>query len=154
MWTYDNVWYWAAAQGHQAGHVVGLNLGYGFGDTTAASENMVPLSEDEDAAIYYSSGTTGFPKAILHHHQSLTQAAEMEAVHHGTTHEDTFLCIPPLYHTGAMMPSPNAYRPRPWMPILPHSRRGEPPQASDSELRSGFSRATASWHWESPEGRC
>ena len=41
VWTYDNVWYWAAAQGHQAGHVVGLNLGYGFGDTTAASENMV-----------------------------------------------------------------------------------------------------------------
>ena len=40
VWTYDNVWYWAAAQGHQAGHVVGLNLGYGFGDTTAASENM------------------------------------------------------------------------------------------------------------------
>ena len=41
VWTYDNVWYWAAAQGYQAGHVVGLNLGYGFGDTTAASENMV-----------------------------------------------------------------------------------------------------------------
>lgn len=41
VWTYDNTWYWAAAQGRQAGHVVGLNLGYGFGDTTAASENMV-----------------------------------------------------------------------------------------------------------------
>ena len=41
VWTYDNVWYWAAAQGHQAGHVVAMNLGYGFGDTSAASENMV-----------------------------------------------------------------------------------------------------------------
>ena len=41
VWTYDNVWYWAAAQGHQGGHVIGLNLGYGFGDTSAASENMV-----------------------------------------------------------------------------------------------------------------
>lgn len=40
VWTYDNVWYWAVAQGHQDGHIVGLNLGYGFGDTTAASENM------------------------------------------------------------------------------------------------------------------
>jgi len=45
VWTYDNVWYWAAAQGLQRGpdgedHVVGLNLGYGFGETTAASENM------------------------------------------------------------------------------------------------------------------
>ena len=41
VWTYDNTWYWAVAQGRQAGHVVGLNLGYGFGDTSAASENMV-----------------------------------------------------------------------------------------------------------------
>ncbi len=40
VWTYDNVWYWAAAQGHVDGHVVAFNLGYGFGDTSAASENM------------------------------------------------------------------------------------------------------------------
>ena len=40
VWTYDNVWYWAAAQGWQDSHVVALNLGYGFGDTSAASENM------------------------------------------------------------------------------------------------------------------
>ena len=69
----------------------------------SSADPMIPLSENEDAAIYYSSGTTGFPKAILHHHQSLTQAAQMEAVHHNTTHDDVFLCIPPLYHTGAMM---------------------------------------------------
>lgn len=29
------------------------------------------------------------------------QAAEMEQKHHGTGRYDTFLCIPPLYHTGA-----------------------------------------------------
>lgn len=40
VWTYENTWYWAAAQGRQGGHVVGLNLGYGFGNTRAASENM------------------------------------------------------------------------------------------------------------------
>jgi acyl-CoA synthetase (AMP-forming)/AMP-acid ligase II len=61
------------------------------------------LHEEDDAAIYFSSGTTGFPKAILHTHQSLTQAAEMEAKHHETGRDDTFLCIPPLYHTGAKM---------------------------------------------------
>ncbi|WP_026508657.1 class I adenylate-forming enzyme family protein [Butyrivibrio sp. MC2013] len=59
------------------------------------------LKEDDFAAIYFSSGTTGFPKAILHKHLSLSQAAEMEAKHHGQTHDDVFLCIPPLYHTGA-----------------------------------------------------
>jgi long-chain acyl-CoA synthetase len=69
----------------------------------SSADPMIPLSEDEDAAIYFSSGTTGFPKAILHHHRSLTQAAEMEQKHHSQTADDTFLCIPPLYHTGAMM---------------------------------------------------
>ena len=62
---------------------------------------MIPLKEEDDAAIYFSSGTTGFPKAILHNHESLTQAAEMEQKHHLTNRDDTFLCIPPLYHTGA-----------------------------------------------------
>lgn len=41
VWTYDNTWYWSAAMGYQEGRVVGFNLGYGFGDTTAASENML-----------------------------------------------------------------------------------------------------------------
>ena len=61
----------------------------------------VEITDDDFGAIYFSSGTTGFPKAILHKHQSLTQAAEMEQKHHGTNRDDTFLCIPPLYHTGA-----------------------------------------------------
>ncbi len=41
VWTYDNTWYWAVAQGRQDGRLIGLNLGYGFGDTSAASENML-----------------------------------------------------------------------------------------------------------------
>ncbi len=61
----------------------------------------IPISDDDFGAIYFSSGTTGFPKAILHKHQSLTQAAEMEQKHHETGRDDVFLCIPPLYHTGA-----------------------------------------------------
>ena len=59
------------------------------------------LSEDDDAAIYFSSGTTGFPKAILHKHRSLIHSARVEQAHHGQTKDDCFLCIPPLYHTGA-----------------------------------------------------
>ena len=41
VWTYDNTWYWSAAQGVVDGHKFGFNLGYGFGDTSAASENML-----------------------------------------------------------------------------------------------------------------
>ena len=62
---------------------------------------LVLLEEEDDAAIYFSSGTTGFPKAILHNHESLMQAAQMEQKHHLTDRNDVFLCIPPLYHTGA-----------------------------------------------------
>ena len=61
----------------------------------------VKITDKDFGAIYFSSGTTGFPKAILHKHQSLTQAAEMEQKHHETGRDDVFLCIPPLYHTGA-----------------------------------------------------
>ncbi len=61
------------------------------------------LSDDDDAAIYFSSGTTGFPKAILHKHRSLMHAAIVEQKHHSTGRGDCFLCIPPLYHTGAKM---------------------------------------------------
>ena len=66
-----------------------------------SSEPGIELTNDDFGAIYFSSGTTGFPKAILHKHLSLYQAAEMEAVHHHTGRGDCFLCIPPLYHTGA-----------------------------------------------------
>ena len=63
----------------------------------------VPLTEADDAAIYFSSGTTGFPKAILHSHGSLMHACKTEQAHHSQTRGDVFLCIPPLYHTGAKM---------------------------------------------------
>ena len=68
---------------------------------TSSADPMVPLDDNEDAAIYFSSGTTGFPKAILHDHTSIVHAARMEKEHHKTVHDDVFLCIPPLYHTGA-----------------------------------------------------
>ena len=61
----------------------------------------IDVNDDDDAAIYFSSGTTGFPKAILHNHESLMHAAKAEQNHHGQTKDDVFVLIPPLYHTGA-----------------------------------------------------
>ena len=69
----------------------------------SSSAPPVALEETDHAAVYFSSGTTGFPKAILHNHRALVSSCETEQKHHGQTREDVFLCIPPLYHTGAKM---------------------------------------------------
>ncbi|MFP5450015.1 MAG: DUF2804 domain-containing protein [Alphaproteobacteria bacterium] len=43
VWTYDNTWYWGSASGLHEGRRFGFNIGHGFGDTSAATENMVFL---------------------------------------------------------------------------------------------------------------
>ena len=40
VWTYKNTWYWSSLSSCQNGHLIGWNLGYGFGDTSKASENV------------------------------------------------------------------------------------------------------------------
>ena len=77
-----------------------------YNSLTSNCSSVAPkihLTEQDNAAIYFSSGTTGFPKAILHNHESLIHACRVEQNHHGQTRDDVFLCIPPLYHTGAKM---------------------------------------------------
>ena len=69
----------------------------------SATFEKIDLTEEDEAAIYFSSGTTGFPKAILHKHRSLIHSCRVEQNHHGQTRDDCFLCIPPFYHTGAKM---------------------------------------------------
>ena len=44
-----------------------------------------------------------FPKAILHRHKALVASCYTEQKHHSQSKDDVFLCIPPLYHTGAKM---------------------------------------------------
>ena len=41
VWTYHNTWYWGSASGRVDGNEFGFNIGYGFGDTSAATENML-----------------------------------------------------------------------------------------------------------------
>ena len=69
----------------------------------SAEKPEVDIADSDDGVIYFSSGTTGFPKAILHAHRSLMHSCQCEQAHHGQTRSDVFLCIPPLYHTGAKM---------------------------------------------------
>lgn len=41
VWPYKNTWYWSAAAGEVDGQEFGFNLGYGFGDTSNATENVL-----------------------------------------------------------------------------------------------------------------
>lgn len=41
VWTYDNTWYWGSGNAVVNGKPFGFNIGYGFGNTSAATENML-----------------------------------------------------------------------------------------------------------------
>lgn len=42
VWTYENTWYWGSMSAVlPSGDLFGFNVGYGFGDTSAAGENML-----------------------------------------------------------------------------------------------------------------
>ena len=76
---------------------------YGLVNYCIAKSPAIKMIPEDEAAIYFSSGTTGFPKAIVLQHRCLLHSCKVEQAHHGQKKEDTFLCIPPLYHTGAKM---------------------------------------------------
>ena len=73
------------------------------GEESKVNPPVVDISMEDEAALYFTSGTTGTPKAVLLTHKNLSHACYLENAHHHQTHEDIFLCIPPLYHTGAKM---------------------------------------------------
>ena len=72
-------------------------------DESSPVDPEVRVSLDDEAGLYFTSGTTGTPKPILLTHRNLEAACIVENRHHNQTHGDSFLCIPPLYHTGAKM---------------------------------------------------
>jgi len=63
----------------------------------------IEIKPSDSAALYFTSGTTSRPKAVLLNHRNLEFACLVENHHHNQTHDDNFLCIPPLYHTRAKM---------------------------------------------------
>jgi len=67
------------------------------------TDPKIDINITDEAALYFTSGTTGMPKATLLTHRNLEFSCFLENLHHHQTHGDNFLCIPPLYHTGAKM---------------------------------------------------
>jgi long-chain acyl-CoA synthetase len=58
----------------------------------------VEIDDEDECALYFTSGTTGAPKAVLHAHRSLTVSAITEATCHDWKYGDSQLMMPPLYH--------------------------------------------------------
>lgn len=73
-----------------------------YADASITTPEILLGIEDE-AALYFTSGTTGRPKAILLTQRNLEASCIIENQHHRQTRDDNFILIPPLYHTGAKM---------------------------------------------------
>jgi len=63
----------------------------------------VELLDTDPCGLYFTSGTTGNPKPILLTHRNMESTAITENRHHLQSHDDCFILLPPLYHTGAKM---------------------------------------------------
>jgi len=70
---------------------------------SSAKPLNTPLGDEDECGLYFTSGTTGTPKPVLLTHKNMSFAAKIEQAHHYQTHDDNFVILPPLYHTGAKM---------------------------------------------------
>jgi len=70
---------------------------------SSAGALSVELNDWDPCGLYFTSGTTGQPKPILLTHKNMEHSAITENRHHYQTHDDNFILIPPLYHTGGKM---------------------------------------------------
>ncbi|MFH1640041.1 MAG: AMP-binding protein [Chloroflexota bacterium] len=87
----------------------GPNLPHGMESLESLTEASsgkptgLKIQDDDECGLYFSSGTTGSPKPVLLTHRNMECAAITEYRHHYQQHDDNFILLPPLYHTGAKM---------------------------------------------------
>lgn len=71
--------------------------------TASPESSGLMIHDDDECGLYFTSGTTGMPKPVLLTHRNMEHAVMAEFNHHHQRHDDNFILIPPLYHTGAKM---------------------------------------------------
>jgi carnitine-CoA ligase len=60
------------------------------------------ISADDTCAIIYSSGTTGFPKGVMHSQRNFVLSGERHVARVHLQHDDRALCILPMFHINAL----------------------------------------------------
>jgi acyl-CoA synthetase (AMP-forming)/AMP-acid ligase II len=67
-------------------------------ESGASESPRVPLKDEDPSSLFFTSGTTGTPKAVLISHANLMCTAILEATNHYIGRGDVFLMMPPMYH--------------------------------------------------------
>src|SRR5262249_54953451 len=63
---------------------------------TVEPNSLPTLDENSTAAIYYTSGTTGLPKAVIHSHASLARATQIQINQIAISSDDSTLIMFPV----------------------------------------------------------
>ena len=80
-----------------------LDRMYGLTMPEASPDSPLPvLTASHPALLMYTSGTTGNPKGVVLSHGNMIAAGNNVAIAHDICHDDTGLCVLPIYHINAM----------------------------------------------------
>ncbi|HDM09905.1 MAG: acyl--CoA ligase [Deltaproteobacteria bacterium] len=71
-------------------------------NSTDVEECVIPMKDEDDLAVMFTSGTTGNPKAVVHTHGSMNATAIGNGLSLPLAMEDNFLIVLPLYHSGSL----------------------------------------------------
>ena len=69
-----------------------------FPDENLSDFDLPEITEDDDAMLLYTSGTTGRPKGVVLSHKNMVAGGQYTTMAHELTPKDRALCSLPVYH--------------------------------------------------------
>ena len=67
-------------------------------EKTSPMPPEIEIKGEDECALYFTSGTTGAPKPVLHVHKNLVCVALNEVTNNRWEHSESLLMLPPFYH--------------------------------------------------------